>query len=69
MKDLDVVRLKVSVQDDHGQLVPAGSEGTIVSTYDDGRAFCIEFTSPQEALADVEATELELIWSCPSDQR
>ena len=51
--ELDMVTLKVSALSDDGEMVPAGSTGTIVSVYGDAVAFGVEFESPMHALATV----------------
>ena len=56
---LAVVRLVRAVEDDEGRLIEAGSRGTIVATWSEGAAYEVEFAHPFQALATVEAVDLE----------
>lgn len=56
--ELSQVSLLRSVEADDGELVPAGSTGTVVHIYPDERAYEVEFSQPFHALATVEATAI-----------
>ena len=53
LKELDRVALLADAPADEGQIVPAGSEGTIVGIWQGGLAYEVEFTQPFHALATV----------------
>ena len=58
--ELSVVALLRDVTTMEGDLVPAGSEGTVVATWAAGAAYEVEFTSPV-GVATVKAEELRLL--------
>lgn len=53
--DLDEVRLLAPVATREGEVVPAGSQGTIVATWAEGAAFEVEF---DQGLATVPSASL-----------
>lgn len=53
LRDLEDAVLLVAVPSEDGDLIPAGTEGTIVSVHDDGAAYIVEFAEPEGALAAV----------------
>lgn len=61
LQDLDRVALTAAVTSDDGDEVPAGAEGTIVSVFNAGEAYVVEFTTPVATLATVEPQGLRLI--------
>jgi hypothetical protein len=63
-RELDRVTLSVPVESDEGRLVPTGSTGTIVAVWPGDDAFEVEFTTPFEALATVEARQISEV--CPA---
>ena len=61
LRDLDRVALTAAVVSDDGEEIAIGAEGTIVSVYNDGEAYVVEFPAPLGALATVEPHALRLI--------
>lgn len=53
--ELDRVTLANAVESDDGEIVPAGSTGTVVGIWAKGAAFEVEFAHPFSALATVRA--------------
>jgi hypothetical protein len=49
-RDLDDVVLRVDAISDDGDLIAAGSEGTIVSMHDDDARFVVKFSEPDNVL-------------------
>lgn len=64
-QDLDDVVLTATVLDDNRRVVPAGTEGTIVSVYRDGEAYMVELSEPEGALISVAPEEIQLIEGVP----
>lgn len=58
LRELDRVALVVDARADDERIVPAGSEGTIVGTWQDGLAYEVEFAQPFHALATVRIEHL-----------
>lgn len=58
LRDLDCVVLTVALTSDEGDLIPAGTEGTIVSVHGDGESYVVEFAEPMGALVTAEPHEL-----------
>lgn len=63
LRDLDDVVLTVAVESDDGLRIPAGAEGTIVSVYNDGEAYIVEFAEPEGTLASVAPDEIRRVES------
>lgn len=61
LRDLDDVVLTVAVEGDDGLMIPADAEGTIVSVYNDGEAYVVEFTEPEGTLASVARDEIRRV--------
>ena len=61
LRDLDRVALTTAARSDDGDELAIGAEGTIVSIYNDGEAYVIEFPVPAGALATVERTDIKLV--------
>ena len=61
LRDLDDVVLTVAVEGDDGLMIPAGAEGTIVSVYNDGEAYVVEFAEPEGTLASVAPDEIRRV--------
>ncbi|MDP4022378.1 DUF4926 domain-containing protein [Methylobacterium sp. NEAU 140] len=61
LRDLDRVALTAAAVSDDGDTVAAGTEGTIVSVYNDGEAYTVEFAEPPGTLATVEPAGLRLV--------
>lgn len=59
-KELDGVTLLSAVVGDEGERLPAGAEGTIVSTHGMGESFVVEFAEPSGALATVLPDQIRL---------
>jgi hypothetical protein len=57
-RDLDSVLVTIPVTTDDGDLIPAGTEGTIVGIWRDGAAYEVEFAQPPGALATVASDDL-----------
>ena len=53
--ELDEVRLLSAARTKYGLLLPAGSEGTVLSVYGEGEAYIVEF---DEGLATIKAEAL-----------
>lgn len=53
--ELDRVTLGADVASDEGEIVPAGSSGTVVGVWGAGEAYEVEFFKPFPALATVAA--------------
>ncbi|GJD94673.1 hypothetical protein OCOJLMKI_1876 [Methylobacterium iners] len=53
--ELDLVTLAVDVESNEGEIVPAGSSGTVVGVWGAGEAYEVEFAQPLQALATVAA--------------
>ena len=58
LKELDRVALLADAPADDGAVVPAGSKGTVVGTWEGGLAYEVEFTRPVHALATVRIEHL-----------
>lgn len=58
--ELSVVALLADATTLEGDVVPAGSEGTVVATWAEGEAYEVEFTSPV-GVATVKAEDLRLL--------
>ncbi|MEL6062102.1 MULTISPECIES: DUF4926 domain-containing protein [unclassified Methylobacterium] len=61
IRELDDVRLLSDVVTDDGDIMSAGSEGTVVAVWGLGEAYEVEFPEPMGALATVEAARIERI--------
>lgn len=59
IEELDRVSLLKSVETEAG-LIKVGAVGTVVSVYDDGVAYCVEFDEPIGALVTVLCGDLIL---------
>lgn len=59
-RDLDDVVLRVDAISDDGDLIAAGTEGTIVSMHDDGARFVVEFSEPDGVLVTALPHQLRL---------
>jgi hypothetical protein len=57
--ELSRVSIKRPVDTPQGRL-PEGSTGTVVSVYDSGAAYCVEFTVPFQTLVTVDAGALSV---------
>jgi len=57
IKDYDRVRLVTAIEVE-GQRIPEGATGTVLITYQSGKAFEIEFTHPVHAVVGIEAKHL-----------
>lgn len=66
LRDLDRVVLRVPVTTDDGDVMAAGTEGTVVGVWREGAAYEVEFAHPEGALATVEACDLRPIGSGPA---
>lgn len=60
-RDLDDVRVLVDVTTDEGTPIAAGTEGTVVGTWDGGASCIVEFAEPMGALATLRAESLERV--------
>jgi hypothetical protein len=58
LRDLDDVVLTVPLTSDDGDLIAAGTEGTIVSVHGDGESYVVEFAEPMGALVTAEPHQL-----------
>jgi hypothetical protein len=58
VRELDLVTLGVPVRADGEHCIPAGSTGTVVGIWGEGRAYEVEFTEPVPALATVEPHQI-----------
>ncbi|MFC5554329.1 DUF4926 domain-containing protein [Methylobacterium iners] len=58
LRDLDAVVLTADVRTDDGDVMKAGTEGTVVGIWRDGAAYEVEFPEPMGALATVPADQL-----------
>lgn len=58
LRDLDSVVLTVDLTSDDGDLIAAGTEGTIVSVHGDGESYVVEFAEPMGALVTAEPHHL-----------
>ena len=59
LRELDDVVLLKDVTTDVGDVIPAGTMGTVVSEWPEHEAFEVEFAEPEGALATVAATMLK----------
>ena len=57
-RDLDAVETTRSATSDDGDVIPAGSQGTVVSVIRDGFADAVEFAEPEGAVATLLAADL-----------
>ena len=53
LRDLDDVVLLADTLSDDGDLIPTGSEGTIVRVHGAGESYVVEFAEPEGALVSV----------------
>ncbi len=53
LDELDSITLCAAALTDDGDVMPAGSTGTIVAVYGRAEGFCVEFEEPFHALATV----------------
>ena len=60
-RELDRVRTLVEILGEEGEIVPAGSTGTVVAIWGEGASFEVEFTRPVETLAAIEPGSLALV--------
>jgi hypothetical protein len=65
LQDLDRVALMSAATSDDGDVLPPGSEGTIVSVYRGGEAYVIEFPTPVGALATLRPEDIKLVECAP----
>jgi len=61
LRDLDSVVLTVPLTSDDGDLIAAGTEGTIVSVHGDGESYVVEFAEPLGALVTAAPHELRAV--------
>lgn len=61
IRELDRVTLAREVVGDEGQVVPAGSSGTVMAVWSGGSTFDVEFGGPLDALATVEAAAIAAV--------
>ena len=61
LKELTRVALLRAVATDAGVL-PEGARGTIVSSYDQGAAYCLEFTKPFPALLTISSSDVAQVF-------
>lgn len=57
-QDLDDVVLLTLAVTDQGHVIPAGTEGTIVSVHGDGSSYVVEFAEPVGALVTVQPHQI-----------
>lgn len=57
-RDLDTVETIRSATSDDGDLIPQGSQGTVVSVIRGGFAYAVEFADPYGAVATLLAADL-----------
>ena len=60
-RDLDAVEMIRSATSDDGDVIPAGSQGTVVSVIRDGFAYGVEFAEPYGAVATLLAADLRRV--------
>ena len=65
LRDLDRVALTSATTSDDGDVLPLGTEGTIVSVYRGGEAYVVEFPTPLGALATVRPEAIRLVERAP----
>jgi hypothetical protein len=65
LRDLDRVALTSAATSDDGDVLPLGTEGTIVSVYRGGEAYVVEFLTPLGALATVRPEAIRLVERAP----
>ena len=65
LRDLDRVALTSAATSDDGDVLPLGTEGTIVSVYRGGEAYVVEFPTPLGALATVRLEAIRLVERAP----
>ncbi len=53
LRDLDDVVLLADTVSDDGDMIPAGTKGTIVSVHGEGESYVVEFGEPEGALVSV----------------
>lgn len=58
IEEFDLVRLRTPLREDEVEL-PAGSVGTVVHVYANGRGYEVEFQRPLHAVVTVEAAQVE----------
>ena len=63
LRELEDVVLTVAVEGDDRLTIPAGAEGTIVSVYNGGEAYLVEFAEPEGTLASVARDEIRRVES------
>ncbi|GJE60965.1 DUF4926 domain-containing protein [Methylobacterium trifolii] len=61
IRDLDDVVLLADAVTDDGDVIPAGTEGTVVGIWPGGAACEVEFAEPESALATVPASGLRRV--------
>lgn len=61
LRDLDRVALLTAAISDDGDDLAVGAEGTIVSIFNDGEAYVVEFSAPEGAIATVLPNDLRLV--------
>ncbi|SFH04579.1 protein of unknown function [Methylobacterium gossipiicola] len=61
LRDLDAVVLTVPLKSDDGDLIAAGTKGTIVSVHGDGESYVVEFAEPLGALVTAEPHEVRAV--------
>jgi len=65
LRDLDRVALTSAATSDDGDVLPLGTEGTIVGVYRGGEAYVVEFLTPLGALATVRPEAIRLVERAP----
>lgn len=60
IEEISRVSLVRDVDVEAGRL-PTGAKGTVVSVYEDGAAYCVEFTSPFAALVTLSCTDVAAV--------
>ncbi|MCJ2052559.1 DUF4926 domain-containing protein [Methylobacterium sp. J-070] len=65
LQDLDRVALTAAAISDDGDVLAAGTEGTIISVYRGGEAYVVEFPTPVGALATVRPKDIRLVERAP----
>ncbi len=61
LRDLDDIVLTAAVIADDGAVIPAGTEGTIVSVDNSGETYTVEFAEPEGTLATLELHEMRRV--------
>lgn len=61
LRDLDAVVLLADTPSDDGDVVPAGSKGTIVAVHGAGESYVVEFAEPEGTLVSVFPQEIRRV--------